>query len=72
MCAGAMESKVTAGSHGGFFNKDRKSTEGAESGARSSPGYFAKKDLRKCRRSGTAILAEDRDRHRVLNRSRLP
>ena len=26
---------------------------------RSSPGYFAKKDLRKCRRSGTAILAEE-------------
>ena len=44
-----------------FFSRDRKSTDGASSGVSNSPGYLARKFLRKCRRSGTASLVEEDD-----------
>ena len=44
-----------------FFRSDRKSTDGASSGVSNSPGYLARKFLRKCRRSGTASLVEEDD-----------
>ena len=44
-----------------FFRSERKSTDGASSGVSNSPGYLARKFLRKCRRSGTASLVEEDD-----------
>ena len=60
MYANATGPRGTAANHDGS-RRERKSTEGAESGVRSSPGYLARKVLRKCKRSGTAILDAEAD-----------
>ena len=55
-----------------FFRRDRKSTDGAKSGVSNSPGYLARKFLRKCRRSGTAILVEEADAVGAGGRAAVP
>ena len=54
------------------MRSDRRSTDGAKSGVSSSPGYLARKFLRKCRRSGTAILEEEADAVGAGGRAAVP